>query len=282
MYFFTLHALFASHVKILFFQASHSHTSMQSAARTAAATFAFSSRSFLANNTKGKLPTAYDFKTTSRHNSSKRHHTITTTSKMGKTILHLDSAMRKTDSASREITAAIAAKFADAGATVVRRDLLDNTPSIIDETWIGATFTPEEARSEEQKKALAESDALVAEIMAADVLVIGAPIYNFSIPGALKVWIDLIARAGVTFKYTPEGPVGLVEGKKAYVVYSSGGVPMGAAGVDHHTPLMKTFLGFIGITDVTLIGASGTMSGSGPKDAALEEVKKIDAVEVLA
>lgn len=249
---------------------------MQSATRTAAATFAFSSRSFLAITTKGKLPAAHVAGPISRHNSSQRHHSITTTSKMGKTILHLDSSMRKTGSASREITAAIVAKFADAGATVIRRDLLDNTPSIIDETWVGGTFTPKDARSEEQKKALAESDALVAEIMEADVIVIGAPIYNFGVPGALKVWIDLVARVNVTFKYTPEGPVGLVQGKKAYVVYSSGGVPMGDA-VDHHTPYMKTFLGFIGITDVTLIGASG-----GAKEAALEEAKNIDAVEVLA
>ena len=96
----------------------------------------------------------------------------------------MDAAMRKKDSASREITAALAKKFSDAGATVVRRDLLDDSPSIIDETWIGATFTPEDSRSDEQKKALAESDVLVAEVMAADILVIGGdvPRVNASTP----------------------------------------------------------------------------------------------------
>lgn len=136
---------------------------------------------------------------------------------------------------------------------LTRRDLGKGLP-FVDEAWINANFTAAEDRSAEQRSVLAGSDALVAELKAADVLVIGTPIYNFGIPAALKAWIDMVARARLTFRYTENGPEGLLAGKKAYVVVASGGVPVDSA-VDFATPYLRHALGFIGITDVDVIAA---------------------------
>ena len=136
---------------------------------------------------------------------------------------------------------------------LTRRDLNKGLP-FVDEAWIGANFTAAEERTAEQRAVLAESDALVAELKSADVLVIGAPIYNFGIPAALKAWIDMVARARLTFRYTENGPKGLLEGKKAYVIIASGGVPVDSA-VDFATPYLRHALAFIGITDVAVIAA---------------------------
>jgi FMN-dependent NADH-azoreductase len=126
--------------------------------------------------------------------------------------------------------------------------------SLVDESWIGANFTAEEERSAEQHDVLRESDAFVAELQAADVIVIGAPIYNFGIPAALKAWVDMIARARLTFRYTATGPEGLLTGKKAYIVIASGGVPVDSA-VDFATPYLRQALKFVGVTDVDVIAA---------------------------
>jgi FMN-dependent NADH-azoreductase len=126
--------------------------------------------------------------------------------------------------------------------------------SLVDESWIGANFTAEEERTAEQRGVLQESDALVAELQAADVIVIGAPIYNFGIPAALKAWVDMIARARLTFRYTANGPEGLLTGKKAYIVIASGGVAVDSA-VDFATPYLRQALKFVGITDVDVIAA---------------------------
>jgi FMN-dependent NADH-azoreductase len=135
----------------------------------------------------------------------------------------------------------------------VQRDLVKGMP-FVDAAWIDANFTAEESRTDEHREALALSDALVAELKEADILVIGTPVYNFSIPAALKAWIDMIARARLTFRYTENGPEGLLEGKKAYLVVATGGVPVGSA-VDFATPYLKHVLAFIGITDVEVIAA---------------------------
>ena len=97
---------------------------------------------------------------------------------------------------------------------------------------------------------------MVAEVQAADVIVIGAPMYNFSVPSTLKAWVDLIARVGVTFQYTENGPVGLLSGKKAYLVVATGGVPVNSP-ADFATPYLKQVLAFVGISDVEVIDASG-------------------------
>jgi FMN-dependent NADH-azoreductase len=103
---------------------------------------------------------------------------------------------------------------------------------------------------------LAQSDELVAELRAADVLVIGLPIYNFGVPTSLKSWIDLVCRVGETFHYTENGPQGLLSGKTAYVTVASGGVPVGSP-MDHATTYLTQVLNFIGITDITYIVATG-------------------------
>jgi FMN-dependent NADH-azoreductase len=130
----------------------------------------------------------------------------------------------------------------------------------LDTDWVTANFTPPEERGEAERAALAESDALVAELKAADVLVIGVPIYNFGIPAALKAWVDLVARARVTFRYTEQGPVGLLTGKRAYLAVASGGTPVGSA-IDFATGYLRHVLGFLGIDGG---GGGGRRPGGDP------------------
>lgn len=152
---------------------------------------------------------------------------------------------------SGDLVTALGSRFGDAA--VVRRDLNDGI-GFVDEAWIAANLTPDDERTPSQRERLAESDALIAELKAADVIVIGTPMYNFGIPATLKAWIDQVARARVTFRYTENGPVGLLEGKKAWVVLATGGVPVDAP-VDFATPYLRHALAFIGITDVEVIAA---------------------------
>jgi len=142
-------------------------------------------------------------------------------------------------------------------ATVTTRDLADGM-SLIDEAWVGANFTPADDRTADQKSKLALSDTLVAELQAADTLVIGLPIYNFGVPAALKAWVDQVARAGVTFQYSEYGPKGLLEGKRAIVAVASGGTEAGSE-IDFATGYIRHVLGFIGITDVTFVTADRLM-----------------------
>ncbi|MDX5594008.1 FMN-dependent NADH-azoreductase [Pseudovibrio sp. SPO723] len=175
-------------------------------------------------------------------------------------ILSVESSAQTAGSVTRKLSKQLIETLSgkNGGAEVVVRDL--NQPlEFIDETWVGANYTAPEQRSEEQKARLALSDKLVAELQAADVIVIGSPIYNFSVPATLKAWIDLVARAGVTFRYTEAGPEGLLKGKKAYVLVASGGVPLGSD-FDYNSPYIRQFLGFIGITDVEFIAADGLMT----------------------
>lgn len=172
-------------------------------------------------------------------------------------ILEINAAARYDGSISRKLAADLSNALADrfGNADVKRRDLAKGLP-FIDEEWVTANSTPEEERSEHHRKILAYSDELVAELQDADVLVIGAPIYNFSVPAVLKAWIDMVARARLTFRYTETGPKGLLTGKKAYVVVPSGGVPVGSE-MDFATPYLRHVLAFIGITEVEFVGAQG-------------------------
>lgn len=189
-------------------------------------------------------------------------------------ILRIETSARKAGSFSRQLTESIIARFPDADVTT--RDLAGGLP-VISEEWVGANFTPEADRSDAQRDVLALSDELIAEVKAADVLVIGLPIYNFSAPAAFKEWVDQIARAGVTFSYTENGPVGLLEGKRAIVAVASGGVPLGSD-YDHATPLVRQVLGFIGITDVEFIGATGlNMNEAGALEAANTAIAALKA-----
>ncbi|MEM7269388.1 MAG: NAD(P)H-dependent oxidoreductase [Pseudomonadota bacterium] len=181
-------------------------------------------------------------------------------------ILRVDGSMRRSGSISRQLTDELIETLGPADVTV--RDLADPIPHV-SETWMNANFTDEAERSADQKAALAFSGELVEELKAADTVVIGVPIYNFGVPAGLKAWIDMICRARLTFKYTENGPVGLLEGKEAYVVLASGGVPMGSP-PDFTTEYMKFVLGFVGITDVTVIDGSAHMKDL---DAALNRAR---------
>ena len=170
-------------------------------------------------------------------------------------ILEVSASGRRADSVSRmlsrDIIAALESRHGAVGVT--RRDLADGV-GLVDEAWIGANFTADDERTAAQHDRLAESDALVAELKQADVVVIGTPIYNFGIPASLKAWVDMIARARLTFRYTENGPEGLLQGKKAYVVIASGGVPVDSS-VDFATPYLRQALRFVGITDVEIVAA---------------------------
>ncbi len=184
------------------------------------------------------------------------------------TILTIHSSGRVAGSVSRRLADRLAARLA-AGhpeARVIERDVAAGV-EFVDEAWIGANFTPAAERDAAQAARLAGSDALVAEVMAADTLVIGVPIYNFGVPAALKAWVDQIARAGLTFTFRDGGPVGLVTGKKAYLVVASGGTRIDSE-IDFATGYMRQALRFIGIEDVTVIPADGLMGDAARLDAA--------------
>ena len=172
------------------------------------------------------------------------------------TILHIDSSARTEGSVSRDLSARIVAQLG--GGDVIRRDLTEALP-LIDEAWIGSAWTPKEDRDPVQRDKLSLSETLIAELLAADTVVIGSPIYNFSVPAALKAWIDLVARAGETFKYTENGPVGLLEGKRAILAFASGGTAVGSD-IDFATGYLKHIMGFIGIHDVEIVAADRVMA----------------------
>ncbi len=182
-------------------------------------------------------------------------------------ILQINSSARSNGSESTRMGDKLVAGLvaANPGATVVRRDLASDPHPVIDEATLGALFTPADQRTPEQAARVALDDALIAQVQAADVIVIGAPMYNFGITIQLKSWFDAIARAGVTFRYTATGPEGLLTGKKVYVNLARGGVHRNGAS-DSQVPHLSTFLGFLGLTDVTYLYSEGM--GMGPEAVA--------------
>jgi FMN-dependent NADH-azoreductase len=146
------------------------------------------------------------------------------------------------------------------GAEVVERDLVAEAVPHLDGARAGALFAKPQERSAEQQAVVAYSDALIDELRRADVVVLGLPMYNFGVPSQLKAWFDHIARAGVTFKYTEKGAVGLLTGKKAYVFAARGGI-YGETPHDPQTQFVRQFLGFLGITDVQFVYAEGLALG---------------------
>jgi FMN-dependent NADH-azoreductase len=170
-------------------------------------------------------------------------------------------------------------KKSNPGATVTLRDLSVESVPHLDGERVGAFFAPAEQRNEAQQAVIAYSDRLIDEIRAADIIVIAAPMYNFSLPSTLKAYFDHIARAGVTFRYTESGPVGLLTGKKVVVFSTRGGLYAGTPN-DGETPLIRQFLGFLGMTDVSFVYAEGLAYGDAAKEAALTEARK--AIEQLA
>ncbi|MEM6305269.1 MAG: NAD(P)H-dependent oxidoreductase [Pseudomonadota bacterium] len=168
------------------------------------------------------------------------------------TLLRIDASANTTSSVTRDLTDRIIAQLS--AEHVLTRDLAAQPLPQITESWASARATPEADRTQAQRDELALSDQLIEEIMAADTLVIGLPIYNFSVPAALKAWIDLVARAGVTFRYTPDGPIGLIEGKRVILAVASGGTGVGSE-IDFATGYMRHVLAFLGMTDVEIVAA---------------------------
>lgn len=177
-------------------------------------------------------------------------------------ILQINTSARSTGSESTRMADAIVARLqaANPGAQATRRDLASDPHPALDEAALGALFTPADQRTPEQAARVALDDALIAQVQAADAIVIGAPMYNFGNSVQLKGWIDAIARAGVTFAYTATGPVGKLTGKKVYIALARGGLYRNTPN-DTQTPHLQLVLGFLGMTDVTFVHSEGMAMG---------------------
>ena len=188
------------------------------------------------------------------------------------TYLRIDASARRQGSDSRRLGDLLIEALTTRGeiAKGSTRDVSDGLP-FVTEDWVEANFTPDDVRTATHKETLSLSDSLVDELKSADVLIITTPTYNFGIPSTLKAWIDLIARARLTFKYTENGPVGLLDGKKAYVVMTSGGTPFGAP-ADFVSPYLKHVLGFVGLEDVEFIAADSRNRGDVSLEAAQDRI----------
>lgn len=171
-------------------------------------------------------------------------------------ILRIDASACLKNSTTRNLTSLLVKSLIEQGhgSHVRERDLGKSQPEQITDEWVGASFTDSGVRSDAQNVLLAASDQMIAELDAANIIVIGFPIYNFSIPASLKAWIDQVVRPGRTFRYTTDGPEGLVRGKKAYFAVASGGVPLGGK-TDFATPYMRAIFGFMGMNDITILAA---------------------------
>ena len=198
-------------------------------------------------------------------------------------LLHIDSAITGAQSVSRQLTTQVTAAWVAAhpGTQVDYLDLVANAPAHFTMDALAPRTGQTEGLSEAQVRENAVSEQLVRQFLAADVLVIGAPFYNFSIPTQLKAWIDRLAQPGRTFQYTANGPEGLAKGKTVIVVSSRGGVystsDAGQA-MDHQESYLQTVLGFFGITDVRFVRAEGVAMGEAAKASALSTAQAhIDA-----
>lgn len=191
---------------------------------------------------------------------------------------HIDSSNRRDESISRKLTKKLVSKLLEEnkGAEVVYRDVGESIP-LLTETMIGSYYTPQKARTQEQLSSIEVSNQIVEEAKESDVWVIGAPIYNFAAPGSLKAWADQLARVGETFKYTEDGPVGLLQNKKVFVIITSGGTKINSE-IDFLTPWIKQFLKFVGVKDVTIVEADQLMFDQNKvtkAEATIEEVASI-------
>jgi FMN-dependent NADH-azoreductase len=191
-------------------------------------------------------------------------------------VLRVDASARVEGSVTRQLAdqliEGLAARVDDLAVT--RRDVAQGLP-FVDADWVAANFTDPDARSAVQREKLAGSDTLVAEMKNTDVWVIATPIYNFGVPASLKAWVDQIARARLTFRYTEQGPQGLLEGKKVYILTATGGTEVDSA-IDFATPWLKFVLGFLGVTDVEVIAADrGMLRGDAARQHATARVDEV-------
>lgn len=177
-------------------------------------------------------------------------------------ILQINASARTQGANSTRLADSITARLlsGNPGAALKCRDLARNPHPVLDEPALAALFTPAGQRTPAQAARIALDDVLLAELQAADVLVLGVPMYNFGVSAQLKNWIDAIARAGVTFRYTETGPEGLLKGKRVYVALARGG-RYRDTGTDSQVPYLRTILGFLGLSDVHFIYAEGLNMG---------------------
>lgn len=177
------------------------------------------------------------------------------------TILRIDASARRADSAGRALADDAVARLqaAHPGARVLHRDLADGLP-LLDPERLAAMWTAPAERDARQAGLMADGDRLIEELQAADAVVLAMPIYNFGPPAALKAWADLVARNGVTFRYTPTGPEGMLPDRPVYAIVTSGGTPVDAP-YDLATPWLRQFLRFVGIEDVRIVKAERLVAG---------------------
>lgn len=183
-----------------------------------------------------------------------------------KNLLRISTSLFEESSVSSALSTDLISALASKGGefNVIERDFSKQAIPHLDGEWLKAISTSVEERNTEQQEKVAFSDSLIDEIQAADILVIGLPMYNFTVPSMLKAWVDHIARAGVTFAYTEQGPQGLLNNTKVYLVAAMGGVHDTAA-TDFLRPYMKLIMGFIGLNDVEIITAGGLNMGEEPR-----------------
>jgi FMN-dependent NADH-azoreductase len=173
------------------------------------------------------------------------------------TLLIINSSPRS-GSVSRRLTSHVAEQWKqrNSDGRIIERDLTANAPPFVSGNWIQASYTPDAQRTPQQQQVLAQSDVLISELMAADVIVIGAPMHNFSISAPLKAWIDQIVRAGKTFSYGENGPKGLIPAdKKVLVIVSRGGMYGEGSPSDFQVPYLRHMLRFVGLNNLTVIDA---------------------------
>lgn len=189
-------------------------------------------------------------------------------------VLVIESSARQEGSVSRQLTREFIAQWqvAHPADEIQVRDLAVEQVPHLDASLLGGWMKPEQEQSESERAALQRSNLLTAELQAADVVVLAAPMYNFAIPSTLKSWLDHVLRAGVTFKYTETGPQGLLSGKRAFVLTSRGGVYAGGS-LDHQEPYLRQALGFVGIHDVMFIHAEGLNLGAEFAEKGLSKAK---------
>lgn len=189
-------------------------------------------------------------------------------------VLIIESSARQQDSFSRELTQQFIShwKTLHPADRLTTRDLAVNPVPHLDADLLGGWMKPEAQRNAVEQVSLQRSNELTDELLAADVLVLAAPMYNFAIPSTLKAWLDHVLRAGLTFKYTDTGPQGLLTGKKAYVLTARGGIYAGST-ADHQEPYLRQVLAFVGIHDVTFIHAEGMNLGGDFQEKGLNQAK---------
>lgn len=187
-------------------------------------------------------------------------------------ILQINTSARSVGANSTRLADAVTARLTTRHpeARVELRDLASQPHPVLDEPALSALFTPPELRSAEQAARVALDDALIAQVQAVDVIVLGVPMYNFGVPVQLKTWIDAIARSGVTFRYTANGPEGLLKGKKVYVALARGGLYRDTP-ADSQVPYLKSVLSFLGLSDIEFIYAEGLAMGADAASQAFAE-----------